>query len=110
MSRRLITSDKSVPAEGQHEHPCSDCPFSRESLPGWLGGSTAEEWMRDVFGEGFFLCHVLEGAECAGAAIFQANNGKRPRNPDQLHLPKDTVHVFADRDEFMEHHNALRPT
>lgn len=106
MSRRLITSDEATPANGQHERPCSDCPFARTALPGWLGGASAEDWMGAVGGDLPMDCHVLEGAQCAGGAIFRANLCKLPRSREALRLKPDTKRVFATREEFMEHHCA----
>lgn len=104
MSKRLISSDEAVYANGQHERPCSDCPFSRASLPGWLGGGTVEDWVAAAHGEEQLDCHVLQGAQCAGAAIYRRNLGKLPRDPNALRLPADRDAVFASPREFTEHH------
>ncbi len=104
--RRLISSDEAVPAKGQHTSPCSDCPFARASLPGWLGGETVENWLQDAHGEGIIPCHVLAGAQCAGAAIYRRNVLKRPRDPEVLVLGADRVTVFATPPEFAAHHES----
>ena len=105
MARRLISSEEAVPAKGQHERPCSDCPFSRDSLSGWLGGMGIDDWMGAAHGEEKLDCHVLEGAQCAGGAIYRRNVGKLPRDPEALRLPKDTDTVFASPHEFEVHHD-----
>ena len=104
MKRQLLSSDDAVPATYQHTKPCSDCPWSRDSLPGWLGGLTADAWIAGAHGEGQIDCHTLIGAQCAGAATYRANVCKLPRKPDVLRLPVDRDHVFANREEFLDHH------
>lgn len=106
MKRKLITRDEALPAPGQHERPCSDCPWSREALAGWLGGMTSEEWLEEAHSEALIDCHVWDGAQCAGAAIYRANMAKSPRDPEALRLPRDTEAVFATPDEFTQHHAA----
>jgi len=101
--RRLITEDEAVQATAQHTKACSDCPWSRDSLNGWLGGNTAQEWISFAHGEVYIPCHVLEGAECAGAAIYRANVGKRTRIETMI-LQPDTKTVFSNPQEFLDHH------
>jgi len=102
--RRLIASDEAVPAKAQHERPCSDCPLSRGSLNGWLGGSTPEAWGHMLHSDARVDCHVLEGAQCAGAAIYRGNICKRPIDKTVLVLPPDEEAVFSNRAQFLEHH------
>jgi len=108
MRRRLITYDQATTSTHQHQQPCSDCPWHRESLPGWLGSLTPDQWIRDVHGEVLILCHAVIGPECAGAAIYRANVGKRPRDPKRLMLPPDRATVFATPLEFRQHHEDNR--
>jgi hypothetical protein len=102
--RQLISTREAIPAKGQHHKPCTDCPWARTALPGWLGGSTAEEWVQCAHADGTIACHVHEGAQCAGAAIYRANMVKLPRDPDALRLPANRALVFATPDEFRNHH------
>ena len=104
MNKKLISSEEATPANGQHEHACSDCPFSRESLRGWLGGLSVDDWLGVAHSDAPSDCHVLEGAQCAGVAIYRANVGKLPRDPSILRLPRDIDNVFASPMEFREHH------
>lgn len=104
MSRKLITSDEAVPAKGQHRKPCSDCPFARKALHGWLGGGSVADWVASAKGDDKLECHVLRGAQCAGGATFRANICKRPRDPEALVLPPDRGAVFATTAEFEGHH------
>jgi hypothetical protein len=104
MGRKLVSIDEAKPASGQHTTPCSDCPFARTALPGWLGGMSVDEWLQDVHGESVVECHTLIGAQCAGSAIYRRNVAKRPRDPSTLMLPADRDKVFATPAEFREHH------
>lgn len=109
MRRQLITSDQAVDAKCQHRTPCSDCPWSRQALNGWLGGATIDQWVRTAHSDANVPCHALRGAQCAGIAIYRANVLKTPRDPAVLRLPKDPVKVFATPFEFIEHHGKLPP-
>jgi hypothetical protein len=100
------------------ERICAECPWARDSAPGWLGPLTADEWLTLVHGEQPIACHTTivdadengEGdwsdprmRQCRGAAIYRANVGKMPRRPDVARLPADTERVFGWH-EFKEHH------
>lgn len=102
--RQLISAREAVPAKAQHKKPCSDCPWAQTALNGWLGDLTPEEWIQSAHGEAAVECHALTGVQCAGIAIYRANNYKTPRDPAILRLPRDTKLVFEKRDEFMAHH------
>lgn len=90
----------------QHKAPCRDCPWRRKSLEGWLGSLTADEWLQAAHGEARIDCHVhvAPPMQCAGAAIYRANNLKRPRYKEILVLPKDPDQVFSMPKEFRDHH------
>lgn len=110
MNRRgkLITAEEARPAKGQHRSPCSDCPWRRDALNGWLGSIPKEEWIQDAHGEVKIECHTLIGAQCAGVSIYRANVCKSPRDPDILVLPADRERVFATPKEFLEHHDMAK--
>ncbi|WP_428383718.1 hypothetical protein [Nevskia ramosa] len=101
--RKLISSDEAVPAIGQHASPCSDCPMRRDSLNGWLGGSTPDEYVALAHSDALVGCHTLSGAHCAGMAIYRANVCKSAA----FRLPVDRVQVFAWPTEFVGHHRSL---
>lgn len=93
--------------------PCVECPWRRDSVPGYLGPYSAEIWTRMAHSELPIACHMTIRKEswespgvrqCAGAAIFRANVCKSPRNPEVAVMPSDTDTVFAWNDEFVEHH------
>ena len=105
---QLKSSADAVPAKRQHKGPCSDCPWSRQALPGWLGGQSADEWIGHAHGESRVECHTLAGAQCAGMAIYRANACKSPRDPEALRLPADRTLVFVTPAEFQAHHTGLQ--
>lgn len=100
--------------------PCAACPFRRDSLPGWLGDATPEDFMAAVLGDAPMPCHEtidysdpgwkeawLEGRKgkgCAGSHVFFANIHKLSRDPSRPALPADRVRVFARPQEFLSHH------
>src|SRR5258708_38462519 len=108
MSKRLITADQARPAKAQHTEPCSDCPFARTSLKGWLGRRTVMDWIDAVHGEALIDCHVVSNQQCAGAAIYRANVCKVTRRRNTLELPPNTEKVFGSPVEFMAHHKKIR--
>lgn len=95
------------------KEPCKECPWRRESAPGWLGPTSAEDWVLTAHAETPIMCHrtikesgSYEGTkQCKGAAIFRANVFKSPRREDMAVGPQDTETVFATNDEFLKHHN-----
>src|SRR5262245_30405932 len=104
MSKQLLCINEAVVTPEQHCSPCYDCPWSKNSLPGWLGGLTALQWLKAVVGEDRIYCHTKLPWQCAGAAIFRSNIAKRPRDRGLLILPKDILRVFSGWKEFRQHH------
>lgn len=101
---RLVSADQAVATKSQHRKPCADCPFARTALKGWLGGTSIEEWLQKAGGEVIELCHCTTNQQCAGLAIFRANIFKSPRYKEILTLEPDRALVFANRQEFADHH------
>lgn len=72
--------------------PCIECPFRKQSLPGYLGGYTIEETMAVSLSEQSFHCHMTregndnhylgEPKECAGRLLFASNVAKSFRDKD----------------------------
>lgn len=103
--RKLISSEEAVPIKGQITKPCTDCPWAREALPGWTGSLSPLDWLNAAHGEARIECHVYNGPQCAGVAIYRANVCKTPRDPATLQLPADREKVFATPAEFLQHHD-----
>ena len=106
--RQLMSSDDAVDAKAQHTKPCSDCPWARTALNGWLGGMTPEDWLKVAHSDATVDCHTLRGAQCAGIAIYRRNVCKRADRPN-LQLEADRETVFATWAEFLDHHTRLPP-
>jgi hypothetical protein len=107
--RQLVTSNEAAVVVKQHTRPCSDCPFARTALSGWLGRSTPGEWVTLAHSDSSVECHALKDSdgfelECAGAAIYRANVAKSLRDPKAFKLPPNTTLVFATSQEFVMHH------
>jgi len=105
--RQLITCDEARPTNKQHTSPCSDCPWARAALQGWLGGLSADKWVKAVHGEAMIECHTILDKQCAGAAIYRANVAKLCRTNDILCLPSDRTTVFSSPSEFTLHHSRI---
>lgn len=103
--KQFISSEEAVRCDTQPTKPCSDCPFARTAIHGWLGSMTADEWIQAVHGEATIDCHALIGPQCAGAAIYRANVCKITRDKNNLKLEADRKLVFASPKEFKEHHS-----
>jgi hypothetical protein len=108
---------------------CSDCPFRRDSILGWLGDDVAENFVRGAladYADYPLPCHVdidykdpnwleaqyPESALCAGALIFCRNNAKRPRDSERsawVSAIEPDPSVFQYPWEFYEHHGAEFP-
>jgi hypothetical protein len=103
--RKLITRGEAPRTHRPLTKACSDCPLRRDALNGWLGGSTPEEYARLCHSNQIVECHVHAGSRCAGLAIYRTNVCKR--QPPEHALPADLETVFANRMEFLAHHNAF---
>lgn len=104
----------------QHDKPCGECPFSRTTKPGTLGGSSPMTYVGQAYGPFWLPCHSTHdytcpearldpnNSQCAGAAIHRANIGRADLMPQPLlHLPPDCKRVFATQAEFLAHHLQL---
>lgn len=104
----LVTSDSKVFAK-QHRAPCSDCPWSRKSIPGWLGPYDVKTWVQIAHANNLVDCHTRKDKhgdqwQCAGVAVYRANVCKRA----EFSLPADTKAVFS-WGEFEAHHERKKP-
>lgn len=106
MNRKLISTEEAVESDHQHTTPCSDCPWRRDSLNGWLGGHTPEEFLRIAHADTTYNCHAVTNQQCAGMAVYRRNTCKSTR-PPMLTLPADHATVFSNRMQFQAHHEAM---
>lgn len=104
--------------------PCNECPFRKNSLPGWLSNYTVEELHSLVMEEVPFPCHItheedlqvnwLENKEerkpllCSGALLYMKKSCKLPRRKDLAELVKsmnrkDCENILSIPDFFSYH-------
>lgn len=101
--------------------PCSECPFRRDCLTGWLGLERASDIAQTLDGGNRFSCHKTGRNEkrdgeqhCAGALIVLKNSqggfsgsisvaaALRIFNYRALDLEAP---VFGSLDDFIDHHD-----
>lgn len=103
--RKLISRDQATVGEVQHTKACSDCPWRRDSLNGWLGGGTVDDFLHYAHTNTRYDCHTIQGQQCAGMAIYRRNTCKRV-DPPLLTLPADHDTILSNPMEFRAHHEA----
>lgn len=101
--------------------PCSDCPFRKNSLAGWLSDYTPQELHSIVVNEMPFPCHLThkenlsweeagkkETPLCAGALMYMRKAGKSPRKTELAKFVKKIKLSDCDNilsvPEFFAHH------
>jgi hypothetical protein len=98
-------------------NPCSECPFHRKSLAGYLGNATAEQFLAtSASGAIPMPCHSevdyeqddweeqqTQVHQCTGHAIYLSNICKRPETEDVQKLPVDRDFYFSNHYEFLAH-------
>ena len=61
--------------------PCKQCPFLKDSIPGYLGGFSAEQTQAVALSEHEFHCHHTRESgnekECVGRLLFASNLSKQ---------------------------------
>lgn len=84
----------------RHKTPCSECPWRKKSVKGYLGGNTVEAYALPVRHGVPVPCHMSGGAKttmCAGSAIVMQNSCTVPRDD---HQAKQIDKVRKSRDVF----------
>ncbi|MDP8249953.1 hypothetical protein [Pseudochrobactrum saccharolyticum] len=104
--RQLVSSDEAIDGKVQHKKPCSDCPWARTALNGWLGSASPDEWLRNAHSDTMVDCHTIRNTQCAGLAIYRRNVCKSVL-PPLLKLEANKEIVFATPMEFKEHHSRM---
>jgi hypothetical protein len=109
----------------QHTKPCSQCPWRRKSAAGWLGASTAEEFVAQGESDIRMPCHThvdyeredwaaqaMLAPQCAGRAVYLRNKCKVPRDPILASFVRTCLpdkEVFSWPHEFIAHHTKFSP-
>lgn len=103
------------------KNPCKECPFRKDSPPGWIGThSSAQEIVDIVKHDQYFPCHmkvdyndpdwkdkITEKPHCVGGLAFMNNSCKVSRDPVIAAMQKDVGRrddVFSFGHEMVEHH------
>lgn len=98
--------------------PCAQCPWRKDVEPGFLGGSKPEVYIGQAVGPFVLPCHMgypdtndkarlcMESPQCAGAAIYRANN-KIDYLPEPLLRLAPADEVFGSHVEFLAHHKRI---
>ena len=87
--------------------PCSECPFRRDSLQGWLGEGTATL----IIGDALFTCHKTQDPnrrQCAGHMLLLKEINQYYRLAKFLGKPLNLTGgdlVFTTPQEFIHHHS-----
>jgi len=99
--------------------PCDECPWRVNSIPGYLGPFSADEWVELAMTDEPIACHktikeVDENGighwnhpamrQCAGAASFRGHVCKSPRDPQVAVGPENRDVVFEAPGPFITHH------
>lgn len=109
--------------ESGRKRPCDDCPWRKNSPPGWLGQNDPELLVRLVLAGLPHVCHTSvtwdrdegysgEGVSCVGALAAMANCGYDYKLTNLL---KSTIGWVGPRDDvfdnfkaFLDYHNSAK--
>ncbi|MAD98875.1 MAG: hypothetical protein CMB99_16235 [Flavobacteriaceae bacterium] len=84
--------------------PCKDCPFRKDSMPGWLGA----ERMTEILKAKTFVCHKKTDLQCAGHMLIKGNSNDFVKLATRLGLRLDlSGHslVFDTLADCVTHHD-----
>jgi len=92
---------------------CSDCPFRRESSPGWLGPNLLADIIEKYETDEEFICHKTLGESdkiCRGYVHLRNNACKDAHTSNRLFkvqndLAGEENGCFETIEEFIEHHD-----
>lgn len=103
---------------------CTECPFTKTSLAGWLADYTPQDLHLLVMSERPFPCHMTHKEDmltweeagtkehplCMGALKYMKKAAKMPRNNELAeiirNIPREELENILSVPEFMEHHKA----
>lgn len=87
------------------KRPCGDCPFRRDTPPGWLGEARA----REILSVSSFVCHKDHAMQCAGHMLLKGEHNAFVQIAQRLGIQLDlSGHevVFEDASSWIAHHSA----
>lgn len=85
------------------KRPCSNCPFRKDSLKGWLGKSR----MTEILDSSAFTCHKNSDKQCAGHMLMKGEESEFVRLAARFNIDtglKGKQSVFATHQECIDHH------
>lgn len=100
----------------RHKKPCSDCPFKKESLPGWMGGFSLDSYAQPPSVGMPTSCHQADFGSrspkttfCAGSCAVIANDAELERHViypavDEVGPRED---CFPSVEAFVQHHQEM---
>ena len=120
----LTRNGMKEPAKGM----CEECPLSRTSQRGYLGGYNSVRYVELLHGQASIACHMSKGfpkgldgiteqRHCTGVAAYRANYIKDhgPANINAMGSAREAIFLVGPRDdvfrnptEFHVHHNPTR--
>lgn len=102
----------------QHSAPCKQCPWRKDSAPGWLGSSSPLEFLQQSEAELRMPCHLhvdyesedwqtkqASAPQCVGRAVHFKNRFKTPRNTELIKADAVYDSVFTNPQDFIDHHS-----
>lgn len=84
--------------------PCSDCPFRKDTLEGWLGG----ERMTEILDADSFVCHKKPSRQCAGHMLLMDGDNAYVQLASRLRIPlgiSGRELVFDTQADCIDHHD-----
>lgn len=88
--------------------PCSNCPFRKDTLKGWLG----EERIKEILNSKSFTCHKTTGTkevlQCAGHMIIKGESNEFYRTAKLLKMDfhlKGKDLIFSKETDLIKHHS-----
>ena len=84
--------------------PCSNCPFRKDTLKGWLG----ERRMTEILSEQSFVCHKKKHLQCAGHMLIKGNENIFVRTAKQMDIEltlSGREKVFDTQEQCIKHHS-----
>ena len=82
--------------------PCSNCPFTKDCLEGWLGKERAIE----ISNASSFVCHKKNDLQCAGSMVINGNDNEFVRLAESMRIDLDIKgknKVFRSKKEMIKH-------
>lgn len=83
--------------------PCSNCPFRKDIVKGWLG----RDRMTEILGAPSFVCHKKTSMQCAGHMLINGKENHFVRLAGSLGIAlklSGRDQVFDTKADCIEHH------